>query len=120
MGKGALAENAAGAGAVAPQASATTRKNSDGKWSVDTSYIQNRTGDTGNLDRNFEASKKADYADPAEKKFTHEELKERPKEVDPARREMYLSDAEFQTVFEVDVAAFSKLPKWKQQNLKKA
>ncbi|CAE7595284.1 VIL1 [Symbiodinium sp. CCMP2592] len=44
----------------------------------------------------------------------------RPQDVDPARRELYLSDEEFQAVFGMAVADFLKQPKWKQQNAKKA
>jgi hypothetical protein len=39
--------------------------------------------------------------------------------VDPANKETYLSDAEFQTLFGMDKAAFSALPKWKRQAAKK-
>jgi len=34
--------------------------------------------------------------------------------IDASSKEMYLSDAEFATVFKVDKAAFEKLPKWKR------
>merc|ERR1719313_1866621 len=111
-----LEANAGGTSA----SSATTKKNADGKWSVDTSYIGYRTGDTSNLDRNIEKADGPSYADPAEKKFSHEELKGKPKDVDPAKREQYLSDDDFQTIFGMDRAAFGALPKWKQNNAKKA
>lgn len=42
-----------------------------------------------------------------------------PDGVDPSRREEYLSEAEFQEVFKMDVAAFRALPKWKRTTLKK-
>jgi len=101
--------------------SASVTKEDDGKWKVDVSYIGHRTGDTANMDRTFEKSDAPDYADPAETKFTHEELKgnNRPKQADPTQKEAYLSDAEFQSVFGMDNPAFNKLPKWKQKNLKK-
>lgn len=105
---------------VAP--SASVRKESGG-WKVDTSYIGYRTGDTGNLTRKEATEQGADYADPAERKYRHEELRVsngRPQDVDPARRELYLSDEEFQAVFGMAVADFLKQPKWKQQNAKKA
>eukprot|EP00439_Symbiodinium_sp_Y106_P038810 s7438_g4.t1 len=105
---------------VAP--SASVRKES-GAWKVDTSYIGYRTGDTGNLTRKEATEQGADYADPAERKYRHEELRVsngRPQDVDPARRELYLSDEEFQAVFGMAVADFLKQPKWKQQNAKKA
>jgi hypothetical protein len=103
--------------------SATVKKEGDGKWTVDTSYIGHRTGDTANLDRTFEKTDSTTYADPAVTKYTYEELKEagsRPKDVDPTMKEAYLSEADFKTVFEMDLPAFTKLPKWKKQNLKKA
>ena len=42
----------------------------------------------------------------------------RPADVDPARREQYLSDSDFQSVFGMSFADFQKSPKWKQQNAK--
>eukprot|EP00929_Paragymnodinium_shiwhaense_P112606 TRINITY_DN80862_c0_g1_i1.p1 TRINITY_DN80862_c0_g1~~TRINITY_DN80862_c0_g1_i1.p1 ORF type:complete len:441 (-),score=155.66 TRINITY_DN80862_c0_g1_i1:180-1427(-) len=107
-----------GAGATAA-ISATTKKE-DGKWKVDMGYIGYRTADTANLERNLEKSDGPSYADPAEKKFSYEDLKTKPADVDPAKREAYLSDADFQTVFGMSAPEFAKLPKWKQQNLKKA
>lgn len=108
--------------ATSAATSATTKKTSDGKWVVDTSYINTRTGDVSNLEKKGTNQNGPSYADPAEKKFPYEDIKgnKRPQEVDPARRELYLSDAEFQTVFGMDLNAFSALPKWKQQNLKKS
>jgi len=106
-------------------ASATTRKTSDGKWSVDTAYIGYRTGDTTNLDRKLEKSDNPIYANPAQKKYPHAELKlaagqGRPTDVDPSMREQYLTDDEFKVVLGMSAADFAKAPKWKQQNLKKA
>ena len=43
----------------------------------------------------------------------------RPKEVDPKRKEAYLSEAEFKRLFGVDKAAFNALPAWKQMEQKK-
>ncbi|OWK63235.1 Villin-1 [Lonchura striata] len=42
-----------------------------------------------------------------------------PRGVDPSRKEDHLSDADFQAVFGMSRSAFSSLPLWKQQNLKK-
>ena len=39
--------------------------------------------------------------------------------IDPASKELYLSDAEFQQVLGVSKSEFAKLPKWKQQAKKK-
>jgi len=41
------------------------------------------------------------------------------KGVDPANRETYLADAEFQSLFGVSKADFAKLPKWKKDGEKK-
>lgn len=100
--------------------SMTTKKSEDGKWKVDMGYIGHRTADTSNLERNVEVKDTPTYADPASKKYTYEEVKAKPADVDPAKKEAYLSDAEFQTVMGVSPAEYSKMPKWKQQNLKKA
>ncbi|XP_078345017.1 uncharacterized protein LOC144630533 isoform X1 [Oculina patagonica] len=43
-----------------------------------------------------------------------------PQGVDPAKLEEFLSDSDFQEIFKMDKEAFSKLPGWKQVNLKKA
>ena len=80
-----------------------------------------RTGDTDNLTRKEEKQDEARYADPAVKKYAHSELKAslgRPVDVDPARREHYLADSEFQELFGMSLTDFQKQPKWKQQNAK--
>jgi len=41
-----------------------------------------------------------------------------PDDVDPTKKEIYLSDADFLTVFKMDKAKFEALPKWKQTNEK--
>ena len=43
----------------------------------------------------------------------------RPKEVDPKRKEQYLSDEEFKRLFGVDKAEFNALPLWKRAEHKK-
>lgn len=101
--------------------SATVRKESDGKWKVDTSYIGYRTGDPDNI-RKEEQRPEQIYANPDEKKYPYAELQgvaSRPVDVDPTCKERYLSDEEFQEKFKIGHEEFSKLPKWKQQNLKK-
>jgi len=101
--------------------SASISKESDGKWKVDVSYIGHRTTDTANLDRKLGTENSVVYADPAETKFSYEQLKgmNRPDEADPKEKETYLTDTEFQAVFEMDRPAFIKLPRWKQSKLKK-
>ncbi|XP_076196905.1 villin-1 [Aptenodytes patagonicus] len=42
-----------------------------------------------------------------------------PQGVDPSRKEYHLSDQDFQAVFGMSHSAFSNLPLWKQQKLKK-
>jgi len=117
-------KGAAGYDAAAPASavSATVKKENDGKWKVDTSYIGYRTLDVNNLTKKEEKLGETLYADPAEKKYSHDELRsinERPADVDPARREQYLSDSDFQALLGMSQSDFAKLPKWKQNNLKK-
>ena len=57
---------------------------------------------------------------PEENVFDLEVLKTSfPEGVDPTRKEQYLSDAAFQEAFKMTKDEFSKLKKWKQQNLRK-
>mmetsp|Transcript_57593 Transcript_57593/g.136947 ORF Transcript_57593/g.136947 Transcript_57593/m.136947 type:complete len:375 (+) Transcript_57593:168-1292(+) len=99
----------------------STVKQEGGKWKVDMSYIGYRTGDTANLDRKLDKNDGPQYSDPATEKHSYATLKAaRPDTVDPARKEEYLSDEEFQTVFGMSLPDFQKLPKWKQSNIKKA
>jgi hypothetical protein len=65
------------------------------------------------------AAASGDYADPASTKFSYDELLAKPATVDPTKREEYLSDADFSTVFGMDRAAFTALPAWKRANAKK-
>jgi len=102
--------------------SATVRKESDGKWKVDTSYIGYRTGDPDNI-RKDDRRPEMNYASPEEKKYPYAELQgvaNRPPDVDPTCKEHYLSDEEFHEKFKMSYEEFTKLPKWKQQNLKKS
>lgn len=59
------------------------------------------------------------YLDHKTSKFSHQELKGFPAGVDPTKKEAYLSDAEFQTLFGMNYDAFLLLKKWKQQEVKK-
>ncbi|XP_055967595.1 villin-1 [Sorex fumeus] len=47
-------------------------------------------------------------------------LEDLPEGVDPSRKEAHLSVEDFNKVFGMSPEAFSALPRWKQQNLKKA
>lgn len=66
-------------------------------------------------------SPKSTYADPLTTKYTYAELIDTNKKlnVDPSKREQYLSDAEFKTVFGMTVSEFSKLQPWKARMQKK-
>eukprot|EP00928_Gymnodinium_smaydae_P017668 TRINITY_DN1675_c0_g1_i1.p1 TRINITY_DN1675_c0_g1~~TRINITY_DN1675_c0_g1_i1.p1 ORF type:complete len:582 (-),score=177.52 TRINITY_DN1675_c0_g1_i1:363-2108(-) len=101
--------------------SATVSRGACGSWKVDTSYIGHRTADPDNLRQSEKANETA-YADPTEKKYGYEQLKsaDRPSDVNPATKELYLADDEFQLVFAMEPADFAKMPRWKQLNLKKA
>eukprot|EP01024_Parvocaulis_polyphysoides_P040084 TRINITY_DN3640_c0_g4_i2.p1 TRINITY_DN3640_c0_g4~~TRINITY_DN3640_c0_g4_i2.p1 ORF type:complete len:918 (-),score=215.37 TRINITY_DN3640_c0_g4_i2:1688-4390(-) len=58
---------------------------------------------------------------PGQDEIPYDELKDLKLEdgIDPSRKELYLSDDEFQKLFKMDKDDFQGLPKWKQQNLKK-
>jgi len=63
------------------------------------------------------------FADPRERVCTYEELEgvgNRPQDVDPRRKEQYLTEEEFIKVFKVSKDEFASLPAWKQQSAKKA
>ncbi|CAK9109442.1 unnamed protein product [Durusdinium trenchii] len=103
--------------------SPSVKKEEDGKWKVDTSYIGYRTENPDNLTRKEEKVDDAVYAHPEDRKYPHEELKVsrgKPPDVDPAKRELYLSESDFKSIFGMTIWDFQKLPKWKQQNAKKA
>jgi hypothetical protein len=59
------------------------------------------------------------YADPSKKSYTLSELKAGVANIDPSKKEMYLSDAEFQSVFKMNKDAFTKLAAWKQKDERK-
>jgi hypothetical protein len=104
--------------------SATTKKTEDGKWTVDTGYIGFRTADADHVRKEEDKKAESKYDDPDKTDYGYEALKtsnpDKIDTVDPARREQYLSDAEFQAVMGTDKATFAKMPKWKATNLKKA
>eukprot|EP00438_Fugacium_kawagutii_P001261 Skav224309 [mRNA] locus=scaffold227:124330:130598:+ [translate_table: standard] len=117
----------------ASKSSKSSTRSEEGKFQVDTSYINYRTGEVDRLEGPPSAMV---GGDPAQKKFSHQELKvssDKPPDVDPAaqaavscgfpdkaKREQYLSSADFQSIFGMTLPEFQKLPKWKQQNAKKA
>jgi advillin len=65
------------------------------------------------------ADASAGFLAPTPGAFSLAELKTALPNVDPARKEDYLSDAEFQSAFGMDRAAFKALAKWKRDDLKK-
>lgn len=44
----------------------------------------------------------------------------RPSDIDPTKKEAYLSMAEFEAIFKQSKSAFYAQPKWKQVNQRKA
>lgn len=74
----------------------------------------------------LEAAKKAqnagnsDYKDPSFNKFSLDELKAgTPEGVNPARKEYYLSDADFKAVLGMEIDAWEALKDWKRKDAKK-
>lgn len=52
-------------------------------------------------------------------KLMHQALEDLPQGVDPARKEFYLSDSDFQDIFRKSKEEFYSMAKWKQQQEKK-
>ena len=52
--------------------------------------------------------------------MSYEELKANSRSgLDPSRKEEYLDEATFKSLFNMDLAAFAALSKWKKDELKK-
>ena len=63
----------------------------------------------------------SEFLDPTKNKFDIEVLrKETPQGVQPDKKEVYLSDEQFQEVFGCNQEAFGQLKAWKQKDIKKA
>eukprot|EP00321_Phaeocystis_globosa_P006172 CAMPEP_0118831002 /NCGR_PEP_ID=MMETSP1162-20130426/28845_1 /TAXON_ID=33656 /ORGANISM="Phaeocystis Sp, Strain CCMP2710" /LENGTH=846 /DNA_ID=CAMNT_0006762377 /DNA_START=39 /DNA_END=2579 /DNA_ORIENTATION=+ len=62
----------------------------------------------------------ANYADPSSTKLSYEELKSGRADVDPAKKEQYLSDADFEKYMKSPRSEFNAMKGWKQQQIKKA
>ena len=61
------------------------------------------------------------FQDPRELKLSYEQLKAGlPGGVDPAKKEQYLSDADFEKILKSPRSQFNEMKAWKQQQLKKA
>jgi hypothetical protein len=66
------------------------------------------------------AVKASNYDAPDAKSYTQAELQSKLSNVDPACKEQYLSDADFEALFKCDKASFLKQPQWKRANAKKS
>ncbi|EDQ85244.1 uncharacterized protein MONBRDRAFT_34323 [Monosiga brevicollis MX1] len=93
----------------------------DEKWSNGMNYEQLKaalgSGEVGavSLDQAMDAFS-------TNKKYPYEQLKSNdglPDTVDKTKKEQYLSDDDFQTIFKMSRSEFSALAKWKQNNKKK-
>ena len=62
----------------------------------------------------------ANYADPSSLKLTVAELQADRPDVDPTRKEAYLSDADFEKLMKSSRAEFNAMKGWKQAQVKKA
>ena len=62
----------------------------------------------------------ANFADPSSLKLTVDELKAGRADVDPTKKEQYLSDADFEKVMKSPRSEFNAMKGWKQQQIKKA
>ena len=68
-----------------------------------------------------EEERSKQYLDHTESKLSYSELNGQfPKGVDPTKKEAYLTEEEFVTVFGMGSAAFADLKQWKKNDLKKA
>uniref|UniRef100_A0A3P9HW53 Villin-like n=1 Tax=Oryzias latipes TaxID=8090 RepID=A0A3P9HW53_ORYLA len=65
----------------------------------------------------FTSVESGKYLDP--KLLVNKEASELPEGVDPSRREEYLSDMDFESLLGTNRADFHRLPKWRQNDLKK-
>ncbi|KAK2416955.1 villin [Trifolium repens] len=81
------------------------------------------TGSNGNSESKQENVDDGSDSQNSQSVFSYEQLKAKSGShlsgVDLKRREAYLSDQEFETVFAMTKEAFNKLPRWKQDMLKR-
>mmetsp|Transcript_17647 Transcript_17647/g.40860 ORF Transcript_17647/g.40860 Transcript_17647/m.40860 type:complete len:625 (+) Transcript_17647:115-1989(+) len=76
---------------------------------------------SGAVEQRSRSTSISTYSDPATTKYSYEALQSaKPEDVHPARKHLYLSDEEFQSLFGMMQGEFEKLPIWKQQLMKKA
>jgi len=91
-----------------------------GKWKVDMRYVANYTADVEIMRKEKEGDSDGnDYANPRKYRFAAKViLSGQDKRVDPAMKEQYLSDGEFENIFGMTKVTFNQMPLWKRQNLK--
>lgn len=89
----------------------------------ETEELVSETGSNGNSESKQENVEDGNDNQNSQSVFTYEQLKAKSGSdlsgVDLKRRETYLSDEEFETVFAMKKEAFTKLPRWKQDMLKR-
>ncbi|PNY04664.1 villin-2-like protein [Trifolium pratense] len=89
----------------------------------ETEEPDSETGSNGNSESKQENVEDGNDSQNSQRVFSYEQLKAKSGShlsgVDLQRREAYLSDQEFETVFAMTKEAFNKLPKWKQDMLKR-
>lgn len=89
----------------------------------ETEELVSETGSNGNSESKQENVEGGNDSQNSQNVFTYEQLKAKSGSdlsgVDLKRRETYLSDEEFETVFAMTKEAFTKLPRWKQDMLKR-
>ncbi|XP_036290456.1 villin-1 [Pipistrellus kuhlii] len=88
-----------------------------GDWGWITDEITNPKPDVFNANSNLNSGPLPVF--PLEQ-LVNKPVEELPAGVDPCRKEMHLSPEDFTKALGMTPAAFSALPQWKQQNLKKA
>ncbi|WJX78427.1 regulation of actin filament depolymerization [Trifolium repens] len=91
--------------------------------SKETEEPASETGSNGNSESKQENVEDGSDSQNSQSVFSYEQLKAKSGSplsgVDLKRREAYLSDQEFETVFAMTKEAFNKLPRWKQDMLKR-
>ncbi|TKY62623.1 Villin-2 protein [Spatholobus suberectus] len=89
----------------------------------ETEELPPETGTNGDSEPKQENVEDRNDSENSQNVFSYEQLKTKSGRVvsgiDLKRREAYLSDKEFETVFGMTKEAFSKLPRWKQDMLKR-
>ncbi|KAK0145517.1 Advillin [Merluccius polli] len=94
------------------------------KWSGGNSYeeMKKEFGDSAPLpeevQKNGQEEDRTFDSHPPED-LLHKQTSELPEGVDAAHKEKYLSDADFQDIFELSKGEFESLPEWKQLKMKK-